>query len=216
MSVLERLQKCRSVFCMHIYKRARITLSLGALFNAWSAPVCCLRLAVLAHCSATVKYCIMASKDESSELSPLGHTWNLRAFLRQRGVTRPETPLLLFPTICVSLTYFLWLYLFPALRLHSRVMGHVLSGKPISFSVFLYFYPIMPRSEVSKATWRFYWDLIKDLWFNPCNLIEMSLECETLALCIGEWHWCFVIPAFCHTRSGLKWFALWLVSMYGV
>lgn len=34
---------------------------------------------------------------------PSGHTWNLRAFLRQRGVTRPETPLPLLLRICVSL-----------------------------------------------------------------------------------------------------------------
>lgn len=111
-----------------------------------------------------------------------------------------------------SLSYLFLLTLFPpALLLHSRVMGRTLSGKPISFSMFSYFYPIMPCSEGSKATWRFYWGLIKDLWFNPCNLIEISHGCEALALCIGKWRWCIATPA-----SYCKGFALGLVRMYGV
>lgn len=84
------------------------------------------------------------------------------------------------------LSYLFFLTLFPpALQLYSRVMGRRLSGKPISFSMFSHFYPITACSEVSEATWHFYWGLIKDLWFNPCNLIEISHNCEALALCGG-------------------------------
>lgn len=123
------------------------------------------------------------------------------------------------PYICVSVshTYFSSLYLSPALLLRSRVMGSTLSGKPISFSMFLYFYPIMACSEVSKATWRFYWGLIKDLWFNPCNLIEISHEFEALALCVGKWRWCIAAPAFSRIRSGLKgsvWGLIWMLSLF--
>lgn len=145
---------CRFVFCMHIYKHGMTGLPPRVLCHACSTPQYGLWQTVLAHCSTTDKFCIMASQADSLELSPLGHTWNLRAFLRQRGVTRPETPPSLFLCICVSLLSHLFLLtLFPpALLLHARVMGRTLSGKPISFSMFSYFYPIMACSEVSKAT----------------------------------------------------------------
>lgn len=155
-----RVRMCRFVFCMHIYKHASFGLSPGLLCNACTPPQHGSWQTVLAYCSATVKFSIIASQADSSELPPRGHTWNLRAFLRQRGVTRPETPLLLFlcmsPSSLSSLSFSLSIYLSylftPAFPLRSRVMGRTLSGKPISFSMFSYFYPIMACSEVSKAT----------------------------------------------------------------
>ena len=102
-----------------------------------------------------------------------------------------DSPPALSLHLCLSLSSLFLLILFPpALLLHSRVMVRTLSSKPISFSMFSHFYPIMACSEVSKATWHFYWGLIKDLWFNPCNLIEISHDCEALALCVGKINYC--------------------------
>lgn len=97
-----------------------------------------------------------------------------------------DSPLTLSLHLRLSLLLISPHFISPALLLHSRVMGRTLSGKPISFSMFSHFYPIKACSEVSKATWHFYWGLIKDLWFNPCNLIEISHGCGALGLCIGN------------------------------
>lgn len=164
------------IWCMH-----------RTLHHACSTPRCGFWQTVFVHCSATVRLCILTSEADSLERPPSGHTWNLRAFLRQRGVTRLETPI----SLSLSLSPSLYLSLIcPALPLYSSVMGWTLSGKPISFSMFSHFYPIIACSEVSKATWCFYWGLIKDLWFNPCNLIEISHGCEDLALCTVKWSSC--------------------------
>lgn len=155
---LKTLIKVSSLRQLYLHK-CETADSPGDLSCTFCTPESRSRQTIFAHKSATVRFCIIAFQTDSLEFSPLGHTWNLRAFPKQRGVTRLETP-----SLSVSSPYLFLLALFPsALLLRSRVTERKLSGKPISFSMFSHFYPITACSEVSKATWHFYWNLIKDL-----------------------------------------------------